>query len=318
MNQSKHNDLNRRSLIQKSGLALGGLAAASMVPFRFGLAVEETAQLTLDTLNGKKILFFNKSAGFEHSVVRREGDAPSYAERFMTNFAAKYGFTVKNTKDGRVFDSEYQDYDAYFFYTTGDLCSTSVKNVDREPAMSEKGKDNLLSSISAGKGFAGSHCASDTFHSKGANWENQSQPDPYIQMIGGEFSGHGSQQPATMKVIDMKFPGIGAVGDSYSMTEEWYSLKNFAPDMHVILLQDTNGMENFDYQRPPYPATWARKHDEGRVFYTSMGHREDVWTNPIFESILMGGLAYVTSAIKHDVPPNLEAAAPEAAKLPVK
>ncbi len=56
------------------------------------------------------------------------------------------------------------------------------------------------------------------------------------------------------------------------------------------LVQETNGMKDADYDRPPYPATWARKHGEGRVFYTSMGHREDVWTNPIFESILIGGL----------------------------
>ena len=43
----------------------------------------------------------------------------------------------------------------------------------------------------------------------------------------------------------------------FELHEEWYSLKNFAPDLHVILAQDTKGMKNFDYDRPNYPATWA-------------------------------------------------------------
>ena len=29
-----------------------------------------------------------------------------------------------------------------------------------------------------------------------------------------------------------------------------------------------------------------------RVFYTSMGHREDVWTNKTFQQIVLGGLGW--------------------------
>ncbi len=32
---------------------------------------------------GKKLLFLTKSSGFQHSVVKREGDAPAFAERVM-------------------------------------------------------------------------------------------------------------------------------------------------------------------------------------------------------------------------------------------
>ncbi len=282
------------------------------------MAQENAGEVTLETLKGKKVLFFTKSAGFEHDVVRRQNDAPAFAERLMSNFAKKYGFEVNITKDGRVFDEDYLKYDCYFFYTTGDLTSNSPKNLDREPAMSKQGKENLLKAIAEGKGFVGSHCASDTFHTSGPAWENQAEPDPYIQMIGGEFSGHGRQQAAQMKLIDPNFPGSENVGTNFNLNEEWYSLKNFAPDMHVILLQETMGMSDFDYQRPPYPATWARRHDKGRVFYTSMGHREDVWTNPIFESILMGGLAWASGAINAEVPANINEVAPEASKLPTK
>lgn len=307
-------NIDRRSL-----LATGSLTLASwMMINRLSLAQQAGGGLTLESLNGKKILFFTKSAGFEHSVVKRDNGAPAFAERLMSNFAKKYGFEVEITKDGKIFDNDYQKFDTFFFYTTGDLTKADVGNVDREPAMSAQGKENLLKAIAEGKGFVGSHCASDTFHSAGQPWENQAEPDPYIKMIGAEFSGHGSQQESQMKVIDVNFPGVSSVGTEFGLKEEWYSLKNFAPDMHVILLQETKGMHDFDYQRPAYPATWARQHEKGRVFYTSMGHREDVWTNPIFESILMGGLAWASGAIEAKVPANISTVAPEASTLPKK
>ena len=57
--------------------------------------------------------------------------------------------------------------------------------------------------------------------------------------------------------------------------------------MHVILVQETDGMEEEMYtKRKPYPMTWARMQGKGRVFYTSMGHREDVWTNPLFHQVV--------------------------------
>jgi type 1 glutamine amidotransferase len=306
-------NIDRRTLLATGSLTLGSWLMLN----RFGLAQQPAGGLTLETLNGKKILYFTKSAGFEHDVVKRQGDSPAFSERLMTSFAKKYGFEVHITKDGGIFDNDYKNFDCFFFYTTGDLTSTDVKNIDREPAMSAQGKENLLKAIADGKGFVGSHCASDTFHTKGNQWENQAEPDPYIKMIGGEFSGHGKQQLSKMKTIDPNFPGLGSVGD-FTLNEEWYSLRNFAPDMHVILLQETQGMSDFDYERPPYPATWARQHEKGRVFYTSMGHREDVWTNPIFESILIGGLAWASGAIEAKIPANITEVAPEASVLPKK
>lgn len=261
----------------------------------------------------KKLLFFTKSAGFEHSVVKRDNGSLAYAERIMIDLGKKYNFEVTCTKDGTVFDSEYANYDAFFFFTTEDL--TQAGN-DKEPPISKQGKENLLNAIKAGKGFAGSHCASDTFHSPGDRTKASAEIDPYIQMIGGEFIRHGQQQSARMSVASKAFPGLKDAGEGFDLNEEWYSLKNFAPDMHVILVQETKGMKDKDYERPPYPATWARKHGNGRVFYTSMGHREDVWTNPVFESILIGGLNWITGRVEAEVPANIAQVTPEASTLP--
>jgi type 1 glutamine amidotransferase len=134
-------------------------------------------------------------------------------------------------------------------------------------------------------------------------------------MVGGEFARHGEQQASRMHVVDPHFLGMKGL-DDFELKEEWYSLKNFAPDLHVLLVQITEGMKNLDYQRPNYPATWAHKYEKGRVFFTSMGHREDVWQNEIFQQILLGGLSWALGNVEADIAPNLEKVAPHASELP--
>jgi type 1 glutamine amidotransferase len=162
------------------------------------------------------------------------------------------------------------------------------------------------------------HSAADTFGHHGAR--NKGKADPYIQMIGGEFIVHGAQQEAKMDIVDDAFPGLkdgfGTHGGSFTIKDEWYALKNFQDDLHVILVQNTAGMQGKMYQRPSYPATWARPYGKGRVFYTSMGHREDVWENPMYQGLLLGALAWTTGKVDADVTPNIDKATPEAGKLP--
>jgi type 1 glutamine amidotransferase len=48
------------------------------------------------------------------------------------------------------------------------------------------------------------------------------------------------------------------------------------------------------------------------VFYTSLGHREDVWTNPFFQTIALGGFEWVLGLAQVDIKPNVERVTPEA------
>jgi type 1 glutamine amidotransferase len=266
----------------------------------------------------KRILMYTRSQGFQHPVVKRNGTELSLAERIVTDLGTKHGFEVVCEKDGRVFlSAEFPKFDGFVFETQGNLLSE--KSLDGAPPMTADGKKALLDAVTAGKGFVGCHCASDTFHSRGDAWQNQprDQVDPYIAMLGGEFISHGQQQKAWMRIVDHKFPGAKGLKD-FELNEEWYSLKNFAPDLHVILVQDTKGMKNLQYERPSFPATWARMHHKGRVFYTSMGHREDVWENPTFQKVLTGGLAWSLGNVDVDLTPNLKTVTPHADELPRK
>jgi len=292
--------MDRRDMLRATGAAL---LTASAFPLNWVAAGEKKKQ---------KVLYFTRSAGFEHDAVKLKDGQPSISDRILTELGKRHGFEVVCTKDGRVFDGDLDQYDAIAFYTSGDLTQPDKA---KTPPMTPEGKQKLLRAIAAGKGFVGLHAATDSFHSKGPADQNQTEVDPYIAMIGGEFIVHGAQQEATIRAVSPDFPGVKQFGDARKLNEEWYTLKNFAKDLHVILVEDNEGMKGDCYQRPPFPATWARMHQKGRVFYTSFGHRDDIWTNPDVQGIIAGGLAWAMRNVTVDVTPNIDKVTPKASQL---
>lgn len=288
--------LNRRAMLMAGGVAWLG---AGRLAQALGAARSST----------KKVLFFTKSSGFPHPVVNGPNGQPGLAERILTAVGGKHGFEVVASKDGRSFEPErIGQWDAFAFYTTGNLSSPGN---DRQPPISEAGEKALYNAIRGGKGFISMHSATDTYGHHAPR--NKGAEDPYIQMIGGEFIVHGAQQKATIEVADPHFPGLeNGFGQSgqFTIADEWYTLKNMPEDLHVILVQVTKGMIGDMYRRPNYPMTWARSFGKGRVFYTSMGHREDVWENPHYQNLLLGALAWATGKVDANIEPNIKQVTP--------
>lgn len=308
MSGRKDRRFDRREILKLAGGAALGWASCPLASLAAPSEAPEKPK--------KRVLMYTRSQTFEHSVVKRNGDELAHSEKILVELGKKRGFDVTATKDGRLFtEGNIAKFDAFVFYTSGVL---TEKGGDNHPPMIPEGKQALLEAIAGGKGFVGIHAADDSFHSPGGAFENQPEEkrDPYIRMIGGEFIRHGPQQEAGMRVVSPKFPGCEDLPPVFRLNDEWYTHKNFAPDLHAILVQETKGMQGEDYDRPPYPSTWARRHQKGRVFYTSMGHREDVWTNETFQKILLGGIAWALGEVEApDLAPNAAAVAPEASKL---
>ena len=266
----------------------------------------------------RKVLFFTKSSGYEHDVISYRKGQPSFAEKQLLQLGAANGMEFVFSKDGSKFSPEYlAQFDTVMFYTTGDLCSPGT---DKQPPMTLAGKQALFDFVRGGKGFVGTHSAADTFHTdnealKGPErFKNHGdQADPYVCFLGAEFIRHGKQQAGVNKVIDKTFPGFEKVGDSFSFVEEWYTLKDFRPEIHVLTTFNDPALQGDDYKRPAYPNCWAKAEGKGRVFYTAMGHRDDVWTNPTFQQILVGALRWANGdAPAADMSPNLLKVAPGA------
>ncbi|MGA2064077.1 MAG: ThuA domain-containing protein [Thermoguttaceae bacterium] len=307
--------MKRRDMLKLASTALG----LSALPLHALLAAEPKP---------KRILYFTRSAGFEHSVVHRQDGQLAFSEKVLTEMGKKAGYQVECSQDGRLFDGSLDAYDAFAFYTSGDLISAKGNGTP----MTVAGKQRLLDAVAAGKGFLGLHACTDSFRSTGAG----TTLDPFLAMVGAEFVAHDAQQEATLRIAS-QFPGIAELGHQRCITlmEEWYAQRKFAKDLHVILVQETKGvkgaffgtppgdlavapvpekpaMKGPHYQRPPFPATWARRHGQGRVFYTSLGHREDIWTNPVFQGITLAGLAWITGRVAFDAKSNLDQVTPGA------
>jgi len=274
----------------------------------------------------KSVLVFTKSSGWEHDVVKRVDGKLSIVEQAITSLGSKQGFDVTATKDGGVFDSkDFHKYAAVLFFTTGDLTTVGT---DKNPAMSSQGKQSLLNAIHNGLGFVGVHAASDTFHtppdpedSSNRYIAHGDKSDPYIRMLGGEFITHGSSprlQTTNIIVNDPKFPGLEGVASPFTFNDEWYSLKDFRTDLHVILTLDTKGMSGKPYERPPYPMTWARMEGKGRVFYTAIGDRPENWSSPLFMNILGGGIRWAIGDANASLEKNLTQVAPGYNVIPPK
>ena len=272
-----------------------------------------------------RVLYFTKSSGYEHSVIKWVDGKPSYSEKILSTLAPKHDLAFTFSKDGGLFSPEYlAKFDVVVFYTSGDLLSVGT---DGHPAMTPAGKQALLAWVANGHGFIALHAGSDTFHtgeSGGGNANDRSNryklhgpaSDPYVLLLGGEFINHGPQQVARVSVIDPHFPGCGELHDSFECQEEWYSLKEFAPNLHVLLMLQTAGMQGVEYQRPPFPLAWARAFGSGRVWCNAMGHREDVWDSERFQAMLVGGIEWAGGRLKAQAAPNLDQVAPAANTIP--
>jgi uncharacterized protein len=276
----------------------------------------------------KSVLFFTKSSGFEHQVIKVVNGQPSIAEAAIREIAAHDGFDLTHSKDGSIFNSgDFKKFDALVFFTTGDLTQAGT---DKNPPMSPGGKQAFLDAIHGGMGFVGIHAATDTFHTQPDPSDLSNRyiahgvdSDPYLRMIGGEFIIHGQDkdprlQTANVVINDPNFPGLQGVKSPVSFTEEWYSMKDFATDMHVICTLDTSTMNGNAYKRPPYPVVWARQDGSGRVFYTAMGDRPENWSNKFMLDVLAGGIRWATRAADASIPTNIKTATPGYAEIPPK
>jgi len=233
-----------------------------------------------------KVLFVTHSGGFRHQVVTRSPDGSlAFAEKQL-QAAARDRFDVVATQDlGELSREKLKDYKAVVFYTTGEL------PIDVEA---------LTDFVKGGGGFAGIHSATDTLYKSAA----------YGELIGGYFDGHPWHEKVRIKVEDPKHPATAHLGSSFEIADEIYQFKDWdRKKLHVLLSLDAGsvdltkqGVKRADRD---FGTSWTREHGKGRVFYTALGHREEVWADPRFLTHLVNGIAWTLRA----APPARPAAA---------
>jgi uncharacterized protein len=144
-------------------------------------------------------------------------------------------------------------------------------------------KDAFIQWIKDGGAFIGVHSASDTLHGY----------RPYIDMLGGEFEYHREQVVIEAINRDVSHPANSQLPLTWNLDgqkEEIYVLKNFQRGQVRELIV----LDRHPNTREPgnFPISWCRDFGRGRVFYTALGHNEQVWQMPAFQKHLLGGIEW--------------------------
>jgi hypothetical protein len=107
----------------------------------------------------------------------------------------------------------------------------------------------------------------------------------------------------TLKVLDENHPAMRGFPKDFTHLEEIYQHKNFQPDqVHVVLGLD---MEKTALKKPLFvPVAWCKEYGKGKVFYTSLGHRPDIWENEVYQGHLTGAIQWLLGRETGDATPN--------------
>lgn len=234
----------------------------------------------------KKLLVVTTTTGFRH------GSIPT-AEKILAQLGRASGeFTVDfvhqppgrpdNLKPGATDEQKaaYQSAEAQWQESLRaalqQLSPESLKHYDGVVFASTTGDlpipdpQGLLDWIKAGHAFIGIHAASDTFH----HWPG------YLDMLGGEFQHHGRQVSVDCLNQDPQNPATAPLPATWTISqEEIYQFTNYdSAKVHDLLILGKNPENNAPGH---FPVSWCKTYGTGRVFYTSLGHREDIWdTDP--------------------------------------
>ncbi len=236
-----------------------------------------------DATARKKVLFVTHSAGFVHDVVRRPRPhvySPA-EERLIEAARDRFDVTATQSVDALA-RANLAEPDAIVFYTTGELPFD-----DGSPSA-------LLEWIRRGGAFIGVHSATDTLY----------ESPEYLDMIGGTFDGHPWNQEVGVIVEDPAHPAVRHLGARFAIHDEIYQFRDFQRHpLHVLLRLDPTSVDATKGKRADqdYAISWCKEYGEGRVFYTSLGHRLEVWKDARFQRHLLDGIEWAIDGPDHPV-----------------
>ena len=290
-----------------------------MSMFRWLAAVVAVGCLTVavSAAEKKRLLLVTDSGGFIH-------DSVGLSEQILKKIGPDYGFTVecyrftRDPENTKVFD----EYAARFRKTTGvavekENCgrvnAETLKKFDcvlffttGNPLNEQEVKD-LVAWVKAGGAVAGTHCGSDTLYpSKDRPWNAG-----YGELIGAYFDGHPWHQKIKLKVEDAEHAAGKSFKDGDEITDEIYQ---FRPEpynrgkLHIIMSVDNSSIDTKKGKRSDndYAVSWCREVEKGRTFYTSLGHRKEVWNDKRFQEHLFGGLNWAVKNASGSAAPSGE------------
>ncbi|MBM4107594.1 MAG: ThuA domain-containing protein [Phycisphaerae bacterium] len=223
-----------------------------------------------------RVFFTTRSMGFRHGVLPE-------ARQILGDADAARGWVEFEITDeiepiaGHNLAGKLGTIDVLMLYTTGRLpLDTAV----------------LARWVEGGGAVVGVHSATDTLSDDGA----------YVRLIGGVFDGHPWNEEVTLRIDDARHAAMlpftreamETVPLTFRFADEIYQFKSLAPDRRVVMSLSP-GNPKMEEGRE-YPLAWTREPGKGRVFYTALGHRPEVWRDARFVEHVLNGIRWAARA----------------------
>jgi uncharacterized protein len=141
----------------------------------------------------------------------------------------------------------------------------------------------FLDWVQGGRGFVGIHSALDTYR----------DAPRYLEMVGNEFETHGDQAEVEAVVESPSHPSVAHLGTRYRVFDEIYRfVRNNRGAVTPLLTLDRFPRDGLPRAGEPgdLPLAWAKSHGSGRVFYTALGHRDELWRDAAYQQHVLGGI----------------------------
>ncbi|MFT4053450.1 MAG: ThuA domain-containing protein [Novosphingobium sp.] len=248
--------------------------ARQVAVFLAGLVVIGAISLASPGLGSDKerrntVLIVTHTTGYRHASIEAAADA-------IASMVREAGLEAEVTADPARFDRPLDTVRVIA------LVSTTTRRKDPSTEwLTGKRRDALQAFVRQGGGILAIHGAADSHY--GWPW--------YGAMIGARFARHPAGTPeGQLTRANGKHLALKGMPRRFRHVDEWYWFADMASDVRplVTLSARSIGEEGSDL----HPVSWAREFEGGRVFYTSLGHTEAAWSDPVVLAHVRGGLLW--------------------------
>jgi type 1 glutamine amidotransferase len=168
-----------------------------------------------------------------------------------------------------------------------DLIIVNADRRDPEFKFTTSQQEALFEFVRSGHGYISIHAADNAAPDWLPEWK---------EMLGGVFSHRGlpdgktRKGSFTVKIADTSSPITRGIKDFPLNDELYYQLQ---------MLPDVQPLATIEYQGTAWPAAWTRTFGKGRVFHTTMGHRDfgpdkdDPVRDPNLSRLIVQGVEWV-------------------------
>lgn len=276
-------------------------------------AIPEKPMATPQSL--RRVLVLCRAVGWVHTSI-------PLAAKMVEYLGDKTGaWTTTITYDASAVTPEnLKQYDAIFLdNTTGEFLDDP-----KDKAVTDARRRALMDFVKGGKGLAGIHAASDSYHATKRGSSPDSVPEligtwpEFNEAIGGFFKFHWTYPTLIPVKIDdpnspltSMFPsrGFAIVDETYTFAQDSFSRKR----VHVLTSVNYPKMSAEDKAKEPaankrtdadYALSYIHRVGNGRVFYEAHGHDEKVYFQRPFIAHMLAGIQYALGDLKADDSPS--------------